>query len=127
MFTDGKINKAVQLNGSTEFLQLPTDIANHQNLTVSTWVKWDGGADWQRVFDFGSGEDQYMFLTYSSNIQSLRFAMKNGAEEQADKAKTTPNKPVKTLNSLCKDICANPNKMINLSLPSWQSKIQFLY
>lgn len=83
MFTDGKINKAVQLNGSTEFLQLPTDIANHQNLTVSTWVKWDGGADWQRVFDFGSGEDQYMFLTYSSNIQSLRFAMKNGAEEQA--------------------------------------------
>lgn len=83
MFTDGKINKAVQLNGSTEFLQLPTDIANHQNLTVSTWVKWDGGADRQRVFDFGSGEDQYMFLTYSSNIQSLRFAMKNGAEEQA--------------------------------------------
>jgi hypothetical protein len=83
MFTDGKINKAVQLNGSTEFLQLPTDIANHQNLTVSTWVKWDGGADRQRVFDFGGGEDQYMFLTYSSNIQSLRFAMKNGAEEQA--------------------------------------------
>lgn len=83
MFTDGKINKAVQLNGSTEFLQLPTDIANHQNLTVSTWVKWNGGADRQRVFDFGSGEDQYMFLTYSSNIQSLRFAMKNGAEEQA--------------------------------------------
>ena len=83
MFTDGKINKAVQLNGSTEFLQLPTDIANHQNLTVSTWVKWDGGADRQRVFDFGSGEDQYMFLTYSSNIQSLCFAMKNGAEEQA--------------------------------------------
>lgn len=82
-FTDGKINKAVQLNGSTEFLQLPTDIANHQNLTVSTWVKWDGGADWQRVFDFGSGEDQYIFLTYSSNMQSLRFAMKNSAEEQA--------------------------------------------
>lgn len=52
MFTDGKINKAVQLNGSTEFLQLPTGIfANHQNLTVSTWVKWDGGADWQRVFE----------------------------------------------------------------------------
>ena len=82
-FTDGKINKALQLSGSMEFLQLPTDIANHQNLTVSTWVKWDGGANRQRVFDFGSGEDQYIFLTYSSNMQSLRFAMKNGAEEQA--------------------------------------------
>lgn len=82
-FTDGKQNKAVRLDGSTSFVQLPTNIANHQNLTVATWVKWDGGVDWQRVFDFGNGEDQYMFLTYSSNIQSLRFAMKDGDEEQS--------------------------------------------
>lgn len=82
-FTTGKAGKAIQLNGSTEFLQLPTDIANHQNLTVASWVKWEGGADWQRVFDFGSGENQYMFLTYSSDTQSLRLAMKNGGEEQS--------------------------------------------
>lgn len=82
-FAEGKIDKAIRLDGSEKgFLQLPTDIANHQNLTVSAWMKWDGGADWQRIFDFGNGEEQYMFLTVSSNTQALRLTLKNGGGEQ---------------------------------------------
>lgn len=80
-FTEGKTGQAVSLNG-TDFLQLPTDIANHRNLTVSTWVKWEGGADGQRVFDFGSGEDQYISLAYSSASQTLCLALKNEDREQ---------------------------------------------
>ncbi len=53
--------------------------------TFSAWVKWRGGADWQRVFDFGNGTGQYLFLTPSANDGNLRFAITTnggGAEQQ---------------------------------------------
>lgn len=71
------------LNGSTDFVQLPTEVANHKNITISSWVYWKGGNEWQRIFDFGNGEDQYMFLTARSNDSNkIRFAIKNGGNEQ---------------------------------------------
>jgi arabinan endo-1,5-alpha-L-arabinosidase len=46
---DGRLN----LNGA--YVQLPAGIIGSlTNITVETWVTWNGGADWQRVFDFGS-------------------------------------------------------------------------
>ena len=72
--------KALSLNGSS-FVQLPSTIASHEGLTVAAWVYWTGGSNWQRVFDFGSGESQYMFLTPSNGSQ-MRLAMKNGGTEK---------------------------------------------
>ncbi|HYX07111.1 MAG TPA: RICIN domain-containing protein, partial [Bacteroidales bacterium] len=38
-FVAGKVgDEAVSLNGKNEFIQLPATIANHQNITISTWV-----------------------------------------------------------------------------------------
>ena len=74
-------SKALLLNGSTTFLQLPYEIANTDELTVSMWVYWRSSSNWQRIFDFGNGTDQYMFLT-PSNGSVMRFAIKNRGDEQ---------------------------------------------
>ena len=63
-------------------MQLPTAIANRQEMTIALWVRWKGNGTWQRIFDFGNGEDQYMFLTTNAGSNKMRFAMKNGNEEQ---------------------------------------------
>jgi hypothetical protein len=74
-------SQALSLSGSN-FLQLSPDIANHQEITVATWVKWNGGSAWQRIFDFGNNTDEYMFLTPNSGTGTLRFAIKIGSGEQ---------------------------------------------
>ena len=75
-------NTAIKFNGSNSFLQLPATIANHKEITIATWVYWNGGNIWQRIFDFGNGESQNMFLTPNSGAGQLRFAIKNGGGEQ---------------------------------------------
>ena len=41
-------------------------MAGVTNFTFAAWVYWNGGAAWQRIFDFGNDTTQYMFLTPSS-------------------------------------------------------------
>jgi hypothetical protein len=51
------------------------------------WVKWDGGAEWQRIFDFGNGTGSYLFLSPMANSGNMRFAITtngNGAEQRID-------------------------------------------
>jgi hypothetical protein len=82
-FIDGKVDtKAITLDGSTAFVQLPATVANQQEMTIATWVYWNGGSAWQRIFDFGNGESEYMFLTPRANTGQMRFAIKNGGAEQ---------------------------------------------
>ena len=72
---------ALRMNGSDNYIQLPYTIANHQSLTVSCWVYWRGGDNWQRVWDFGNGTNHYMFFSPQSD-SGMRFAIKNGGDEQ---------------------------------------------
>ncbi len=82
-FTTGKIGaKAISLNGSNAFVQLPTNVANHPEISVASWIYWRGGATWQRLFDFGNGESENMFLTPRSDSGQIRFVIKNGNTEQ---------------------------------------------
>ena len=73
---------AISLNGSTAYLQLPTAIAHREEITIAFWINWTPGSKWQRIFDFGNGEDQYMFLTTNADNGKMRLAAKNGGEEQ---------------------------------------------
>lgn len=66
---------------NTTYAQLPYAIGNLDKLTITGWIKWDGTTTWQRIFDFGNGTDQYMFLTPNSG-SSMRFVLKNGGDEQ---------------------------------------------
>lgn len=81
---------AISLNGTNAFVQLPANLANQQDITIATWVYWKGGSSWQRVFDFGNDQTQYMFLTPSSGPGTLRFAIKNGGAEQVLDAAVLP-------------------------------------
>ena len=48
----------------------------------AAWVYWNGGAAWQRIFDFGNDTSHYLFLTPRSGVGTLRFAINNGSGEQ---------------------------------------------
>ena len=73
---------SLSLDGSGKRVNLPPTLARHDQLTIAAWVRWNGGGAWQRVFDFGNGTDQYLFLTPAASGAGLRFAIKNGGAEQ---------------------------------------------
>jgi len=74
--------KALSLNGSTGFVQLPYQVADTEELTFCAWVYWrNSSKTFARIFDFGNGEDAYLFLT-PNNGSNMRFAIKNGGGEQ---------------------------------------------
>ncbi|WP_114778444.1 LamG-like jellyroll fold domain-containing protein [Botryobacter ruber] len=84
----GKEGQGLKLTGAADsFVSLPAGVVNGlTNFSISTWVKMDGLADWMRVFDFGSGTSQYMFLTVQAGVtgtqSNVRYAIKNGGAEQ---------------------------------------------
>ena len=80
--TGKKDNYALKLDGTSKFVQLPTTIAHREEMTISLWLKWYSGSKWQRIFDFGNGEQQYMFLTANADNGMMRLAAKNGDTEQ---------------------------------------------
>lgn len=79
----GKAGQAIDLDGTDDFVTLPPDVASSTDITLAAWVNWDGGAGWQRIFDFGSGTADNLFLTPSSGgTPRTVFAIKNGGAEQ---------------------------------------------
>lgn len=90
-YTSKSDREGITLDGSNNFVQLPYTIANHDAMSVSMWVYYRGGSTWQRLFDFGNGTDQYMFLTVNDGTR-MRFAIKNGGDEQIV-SPTTSKKP----------------------------------
>ncbi|WP_373228587.1 LamG-like jellyroll fold domain-containing protein [Cohnella sp.] len=84
VYTEGKIGQAINLNGTDEYVSLPSThaLSTSDAITVATWVNWKGGNQWQRIFDFGNDRNQYLFLTPRSGNNTLRFAIKNGGGEQ---------------------------------------------
>ncbi|USN99544.1 MAG: RICIN domain-containing protein [Phycisphaeraceae bacterium] len=69
---------ALEFDGTNDYVRLPVTIANTDDITVAAWVKWDGGAAWQRVFDFGNDETEYMFLTPMSDQNTMQFSITTG-------------------------------------------------
>ncbi len=90
-YVDGRTEgtKALRLNGSTQYVQLPYEIADADELTVAMWVKMRSSSTWQRLLDFGNDTEHYMFLTPKNSYTNvMRFAIKNGGDEQTLDCKT---------------------------------------
>jgi autotransporter-associated beta strand protein len=81
-YVAGHTGQAVAMDGTNNYIQLPTTIGNSASFTFAAWVYWNGGASWQRIFDFGDDTSHYLFLTPSSGSGTLRFAINNGSGEQ---------------------------------------------
>jgi poly(hydroxyalkanoate) depolymerase family esterase len=85
-WTAGKFANAVDLDGSNDYVTLPTGVVDGlTEVTISTWVYLDSVSNWSRVFDFGNDTNVYMFLTPRNGVTgTVRFAIttnSNGSED----------------------------------------------
>ncbi|MGH7976597.1 MAG: family 43 glycosylhydrolase, partial [Limisphaerales bacterium] len=88
---DPLLGDVLVLNGTNQYVTLPDGAANAQ--TFAAVFKWNGGAAWQRVFDFGNGTNSYAFLTPSDANGGIRFTISSsatGGEKFLEAANTTP-------------------------------------
>lgn len=85
----GYTSNALKLDGvATSYATLGEGLLTSLNdFTVAVWVKMDALSNWMRIFDFGTGTNQYMFLTPQVNTtggqSTVRYAVKNGGAEQS--------------------------------------------
>ena len=84
-FVSGLSGNALQLTGG--YASLPAGIVSGvSNFTIAAWVKADSLSNWARIFDFGTGATDYMFLTPDAGTtNALRFAITTsggGGEQQ---------------------------------------------
>jgi autotransporter-associated beta strand protein len=77
-FTTGTSGQCLNLDGSNRYLKLPTGIITSSGFTFGAWIQWDGGASNQRIFDFGNGTDQYLYLSPSVGGE-MRFGLRNNS------------------------------------------------
>lgn len=73
----GKFGSAIQLGGGSpaQYVQLSPGIVNGlTDFTIAAWVKPASISQWMRVFDFGTGTTDYMFLALSAG-HAPRFAI----------------------------------------------------
>ena len=79
-FGDGKQGqKALRL--SSQYVQLPYEIASSDELTVAMWVYLRSTASNLHLFDFGYDNSHYLYLT-PNNVRAMSFAIRNGGDEQ---------------------------------------------
>jgi len=76
-WVQGIQGSAVHMNGGPEScVGLPPGIVSTlTDFTICTWVRVDINATWNRIFDFGSGTNVYMFLSPDSASNTVRFAI----------------------------------------------------
>ncbi len=88
-YTTGKIGQAINLDGANDYVILPAGVVDLDDITISTWVNWDGGGQWQRIFDFGTGTTYYMFLSPRSGGDTLRFVISTTSYSSEQRLETT--------------------------------------
>ena len=89
--------KYLSLDGTNNFLSLPYQVGNQKEMTICTWFYTiSSQGNWQRIFDFGNGTEQYMFFTPNSGSDA-RLVLKNGGDEQILKATRMNSTAVKHL------------------------------
>ena len=88
IINDSARGNVLSLDGVSQYALLPDSIANCS--TITAWVKWNGGATWQRVFDFGTNTVHYLYLTPRGSSGRMRFAITTtgGGGEQFIEAPT---------------------------------------
>ncbi|MEB2774674.1 LamG-like jellyroll fold domain-containing protein [Algoriphagus sp. D3-2-R+10] len=83
-WTSGVVNNAVSLDGSSSgYVSFPSGIMSEVNgdFTIATWVRLDEIAVWARILDFGTSNNNSMFLVpkTSTSGEGIRFAIKTSS------------------------------------------------
>ncbi|MBN1854421.1 MAG: hypothetical protein JW829_16945, partial [Pirellulales bacterium] len=83
-YSSGQYGQAIEMDGEEDmnapYIDLPPGAVGSDDITIAAWVYWDGGDAYQRIFDIGNGEYEYMFLTPDNGSNQLRFGFKTAAE-----------------------------------------------
>ena len=66
---------SASFSGSGQYVVIPNMFSSMNSFTYSGWVYWSSDSDWQRIFDFGSGTTNNMFLTPGAEGAGLRFGI----------------------------------------------------
>ena len=76
-FPAGVIGNGLSLPGASgDYVTLPSAfIQTLTNITITLWVNVYTDQTWQRVFDFGSSQNVYMFLTSHAGGANARFSI----------------------------------------------------
>lgn len=85
VLADGREGSAVSLDGNGSYVTVDGDLSGVSSpYSISVWIKPNDTAMWTRAYDFGTGEDKYVFLAPSSSFGDglPRFVVKNGGAEQ---------------------------------------------
>ena len=85
----GQHDNSVVLDGADDYLVLPTHMGEDADFTFSAWVYWNGGGNWQRIFDFGNDTNTYMFLTPSQG-NAMRFTITTSGWGGEQRIETSP-------------------------------------
>jgi hypothetical protein len=71
----GVFGGAVQLSGTGQYVTMPANIVSGlADFTIACWVNVKQLLTWSRIFDFGTGTNNYMFLTVDAG-SGPRFAI----------------------------------------------------
>jgi hypothetical protein len=97
-FPAGVIGNDLDLPGATsDYVALPSALLQTlTSVTIAVWVNVHGDHIWQRVFDFGSSSNVYMFLTPHNGTSNVaRFAITTSgnsgtSEQRLDAAAVLP-------------------------------------
>ena len=87
-YTSDGGHTAFSFDGTDDYLKLPYHAGDMQQMTFAAWVKGGSTTAWQRIFDFGNGESEYLFLT-PTNGSKMRFEIKKDGVTQGLNATTT--------------------------------------
>jgi hypothetical protein len=93
MWVTGHISGALLFDGLDDHVDLPIgeDINSLTSCTFMTWVNFPNiGGVWQRIFDFGTGTTNYMYLSpRTGGGGPLQFAINSGSTQSVIAAPTT--------------------------------------
>ncbi|MCL9661563.1 family 43 glycosylhydrolase [Paenibacillus hunanensis] len=78
----GQSGAGITLDGAGGYVALPGTITDAEDYTFASWVKWNGGAAWQRILDFGDGMNAFMFLTPSQGT-GMQFTIHQNNTDQS--------------------------------------------
>jgi len=71
------------LNGTDQYVELHNSVNDFKDMSVSTWVKWTGSANDQRIFSLGDGAAKVMYLTpKDTTTGNARLVISNGTATQ---------------------------------------------
>ncbi len=74
-YTTGQSGQGLSLDGSNDYVSLPEgSVAGLTDFSISTWVRLDTTAASRRVFDFGTGTSDYMYLVPTAG-STVRFGI----------------------------------------------------